>query len=76
MLAAIWFFPTGRAMCHEWKEKGGHRLRVAVASFTLVAFTTIYSIVASILGVIPATACLQIVGGDGCGGNSGDYGYG
>jgi len=65
-LTFIWLFPASKEECAKWKRKGGRSTAAAygTAIFTFVCIT--YTLTFSVLNMIPTTACLEIVGGDGC----------
>lgn len=66
LFLSVYFFPTGPAMCLEWKEKGGRNMWAAIGSIIFVVLSIGYSTTVSLMGLFPSTACLQIAGGDGC----------
>jgi len=66
LLVFVWFFPSGREQCHIWKAKGGRHRGIAVAAGVFACVSCCYAVLCCILGLLPSTNCLQIVGGNGC----------
>ena len=65
-LTCIWFFPTNKAMCHEWKERGGRRRWIAICALVFTISSLAYALTCAVLELLPSTSCLKFVGGDGC----------
>jgi hypothetical protein len=69
LLGFTHFLPASKEECHALgKEQRGiyNEKRRAVITAVIIVLLVIYSIVASTLLMIPATSCLQFVGGNGC----------
>lgn len=64
----MWFLPATKEMCHTWKEDTRfHKTWVAVTGFCIAVVVFFYSITLSLFTLFPATSCLKIAGGNGCG---------
>lgn len=61
------FLPKDKPQCHAWREESRWR-RGYVGGFNLLiaGSALFFSLVVSMLSAFPATACLQIAGGNGC----------
>ena len=65
-LTLLPLLPNQKDEAHERKVRRPHSYRYAVASVTLIVAALLYALIVDLLGVIPATQCLQLVGGSGC----------
>lgn len=63
--------PGQKADCARLRA-GKRSTKAADAVLALIVVGMIYSVAMSVLPVIPATSCYKVVGGAGCGGQSGD----
>jgi len=66
-LIVMWFCPKNKVHTREWLEnRWWHTVSVGLVCAVVGGCALAISLIASIFPLIPATACLKIVGGKGC----------
>jgi len=65
-LTFCWFLPTGKQQCREWLTKW-HHTGIGIWNLSFGGGVLFFSLTVSVLSALPATSCLQIAGGAGCG---------
>merc|ERR1711879_541045 len=65
-LIFCWCLPRDKAQCKEWLARWRHT-SVGVWNLVFGGGVLFFSLTVSILSALPATDCLQIAGGKGCG---------
>jgi len=66
-LATLPLLPDQKAQAQERKRTWEKRDAYAYASLSIVGFGLLYSVTVNSLAMFPATMCLKLAGGDGCG---------
>ena len=66
---ALPLLPAQKAQTHERKRTWSSSPRVGYLSVAILVATFLYSTTITVLTMMPSTACLKIVGGDGCASN-------
>jgi hypothetical protein len=63
----MWFLPTDKIMCRNWKDDiRFHKNSIAAICLTVAACIFLYSTTLSFFTLFPATRCLKLAGGEGC----------
>ena len=65
-LLTLPLLPRQKAQVQQWKRDWPRRDIYAWASLTILVVGLVYSCALNVLAVLPATMCMQVVGGEGC----------